>query len=393
MKRIYLDHVAATPLLPEVIEAMLPFFRERFGNAQSLHAEGQVVLDAVEEARARTGRLINAEPAEVIFTASGSEANNLAVKGLALARRAKGTHLVLSAVEHQSVLNSAKSLEKMGFTTTLVPVDPTGTVHPGDVEKAVTKDTVLISVMLANSEIGTIEPVAEIARIAQGRNIPFHSDAVAAAGHIPVDVKALGVDALSLAGDQFYGPKGGAALYLKKGTRILPLIDGGIQEGGRRGGTENVPAIVGLGLAAEVARKKSDERAAKARILRDELIRGLPARIERVILTGHPQNRLPHHASFVIEFIEGEAMLLSLDMKGIAVSSGSACTSKALKASHVLLAMGIDHATAQGSVVFSLLEDTAAEDIAAVLEIFPPIVDRLRKMSPLYTQFLKEGRT
>jgi cysteine desulfurase len=393
MKRIYLDHVAATPLLPEVIEAMLPFFRERFGNAQSLHAEGQVVLDAVEEARARTGRLINAEPAEVIFTASGSEANNLAVKGLALARRAKGTHLVLSAVEHQSVLNSAKSLEKMGFTTTLVPVDPTGTVHPGDVEKAVTKDTVLISVMLANSEIGTIEPVAEIARIAQGRNIPFHSDAVAAAGHIPVDVKALGVDALSLAGDQFYGPKGGAALYLKKGTRILPLIDGGIQEGGRRGGTENVPAIVGLGLAAEVARKKLDERAAKARILRDELIRGLPARIERVILTGHPQNRLPHHASFVIEFIEGEAMLLSLDMKGIAVSSGSACTSKALKASHVLLAMGIDHATAQGSVVFSLLEDTAAEDIAAVLEIFPPIVDRLRKMSPLYTQFLKEGRT
>ena len=393
MKRIYLDHVAATPLLPEVIEAMLPFFRERFGNAQSLHAEGQVVLDAVEEARARTGRLINAEPAEVIFTASGSEANNLAVKGLALARRAKGTHLVLSAVEHQSVLNSAKSLEKMGFTTTLVPVDPTGTVHPGDVEKAVTKDTVLISVMLANSEIGTIEPVAEIARIAQGRNIPFHSDAVAAAGHIPVDVKALGVDALSLAGDQFYGPKGGAALYLKKGTRILPLIDGGIQEGGRRGGTENAPAIVGLGLAAEVARKKSDERAAKARILRDELIRGLPARIERVILTGHPQNRLPHHASFVIEFIEGEAMLLSLDMKGIAVSSGSACTSKALKASHVLLAMGIDHATAQGSVVFSLLEDTAAEDIAAVLEIFPPIVDRLRKMSPLYTQFLKEGRT
>ena len=393
MKRIYLDHVAATPLLPEVIEAMLPFFRERFGNAQSLHAEGQVVLDAVEEARARTGRLINAEPAEVIFTASGSEANNLAVKGLALARRAKGTHLVLSAVEHQSVLNSAKSLEKMGFTTTLVPVDPTGTVHPGDVEKAVTKDTVLISVMLANSEIGTIEPVAEIARIAQGRNIPFHSDAVAAAGHIPVDVKALGVDALSLAGDQFYGPKGGAALYLKKGIRILPLIDGGIQEGGRRGGTENAPAIVGLGLAAEVARKKLDERAAKACLLRDELVSGLPAKIERVILTGHPQNRLPHHASFVIEFIEGEAMLLSLDMKGIAVSSGSACTSKALKASHVLLAMGIDHATAQGSVVFSLLEDTAAEDIAAVLEIFPPIVDRLRKMSPLYTQFLKEGRT
>jgi cysteine desulfurase len=393
MKRIYLDHVAATPLLPEVIEAMLPFFRERFGNAQSLHADGQVVLDAVEEARTRTGRLINAEPAEVIFTASGSEANNLAVKGLASARRAKGTHLVLSAVEHQSVINSAKSLEKMGFTTSIVPVDPTGTVHPGDVEKAVTKDTILISVMLANSEIGTIEPVAEIARIAQGRNILFHTDAVAAAGYVPIDVKALGVDALSLAGDQFYGPKGGAALYLKKGTRILPLIEGGIQEGGRRGGTENVPAIVGLGVAAEIARKKLDERAAKARVLRDELIRGLPAKIDRVILTGHPQNRLPHHASFVVEFIEGEAMLLSLDMKGIAVSSGSACTSKALKASHVILAMGIDHATAQGSVVFSLLEDTTAEDIAAVLEIFPPIVDRLRKMSPLYTQFLKEGQT
>jgi len=246
--------------------------------------------------------------------------------------------------------------------------------------------------MLANSEVGTIEPVAEIAKICRARNVLVHTDAVAAAGNIPVDVKALGLDALSLAGDQFYGPKGGAALFLKKGTRILPLIDGGIQEGGRRGGTENVAAIVGLGKAAEIALAKMGERMKKARALSDILIEGLSKKIGHIVLTGHRENRLPHHASFCIEFIEGEAMLLSLDMKGIAASSGSACTSKALKASHVLLAMGMDHALAQGSIVFSSLENTSAEDIDYLLDVFPPIIDRLRKMSPLYTKFLEENK-
>ena len=392
MRRVYLDHIAATPLDPEVLDLMLPFFKERFGNPQSLHSDGQAALEAVDGARSKVARLINADDAEIFFTSSGSESNNFAIKGLALAGRSRGTHLVLSAIEHQSVINSAKSLEKTGFKTTLVPVDKDGLVSPGDVEKALTKETALVSVMLANSEVGTIEPLAEIAKRCKLRSVLIHTDAVAAAGNIPVDVKALGVDALSLAGDQFYGPKGSAALYIKKGTRILPFIDGGIQEGGRRGGTENVAGIVGLGKAAEIALAKMGERAEKARALRDRLIEKLPQKVDRIALTGHREKRLPHHVSFCIEFIEGEAMLLSLDLKGVAASSGSACTSKALKASHVLLAMGLDHALAQGSLVFSLIDGNTAADIDYLLDVFPPIIDRLRKMSPLYTKYLEEKK-
>lgn len=390
MRRIYLDHIAATPLHPEALEAMLPFLRERFGNPQSLHSDGQRVLEVVEEARERVAGLIHAGESEIYFTSSGSESNNFAIKGLALANRSRGSHLVLSAVEHLSVLNPAKSLEKLGFTSTLVPVDQTGMVHPEDVDKAIGKETILVSVMMANSEVGTIEPVAEIAKICKARKVLFHTDAVAAAGNIPVDVRALAVDALSLAGDQFYGPKGSAALYLKKGVRILPFIEGGIQEGGRRGGTENVAGIVGLGKAAEIAQAKMAERSEKAKALRNLLIDRLPGKVDRVVLTGPRDMRIPHHASFCIEFIEGEAMLLNLDMKGIAASSGSACTSKALKASHVLLAMGLDHALAQGSIVFSLIDDNTAEDIGYLLDVFPPIIDRLRTMSPLYTKYLEE---
>ncbi len=390
MNDVYLDHIAATPLRPEVVEAMLPFLKERFANAQSLHSGGQEVLQAVEEARARVAGLIGASPEEVFFTSSGSESNNLALKGTALAGRSKGRRIVVSAIEHLSVLNAAKSLEKLGFETALVPVDGRGRVDPDDVRKALTKDTVLVSVQTANSEVGTLEPVVEISRIVRENGIPFHTDAVAAAGNIPVDVRAIGADALSLAADQFYGPKGAAALYLRKGTRIVPLIDGGVQESGRRGGTENVPAIVGLGRAAELAAAELKTRIAAATPLRDRLIRGLLERVDRSVLTGDPSNRLPHHASFCVEFIEGEAMLLHLDMKGVAASSGSACTSKSLKASHVLLAMGLDHALAQGSLVFSLLETTTAADIDRVLDVFPPIVDKLRRMSPLYTKFLEE---
>jgi cysteine desulfurase len=393
MKRVYLDHIAATPVDPRVAEAMLPYLREKYGNPQSLHSAGQEALAAVEEARSHVARLIGAEDSEIFFTSCGSEANNFAVKGMALVRRDKGRHVVASAVEHQSVLNAAKSLEKVGFSVTLIPVDRNGLVDPENIKKSLKKETVLVSVILASSEVGTIEPLAEIAAVCRSAGVPLHTDAVAAAGNIPLDVRELGIDALSLAGDQFYGPKGSGALFLKKGTRILPLIDGGIQEGGRRGGTENVAGIVGMGKAAELALESLPERPGRMMSLRDRLIEQLPQKVERVYLTGHREKRLPHHASFCVEFIEGEAMLLNLDMKGISASSGSACTSRALKASHVLLAMGIDHALAQGSLVFSLIDATTAEDIDYLLDVFPPIIDRLRKMSPLYNEFLEEKKT
>jgi cysteine desulfurase len=390
MRRVYLDRIAATPLHPQVLEAMLAYLKENFGNPQSLHSVGQQASQAVEEAREKVAQLVNSDPSEVLFTSSGSESNNFALKGLALAQQKRGTHIILSAIEHQSVLHSAKSLEKLGFKVSSVPVDKWGLVNPEDVKQAFSEETILVSVMLANSEVGTIEPIKEIADICRSRDVLFHTDAVAAAGNIPVDVKELGVDALSLAGNQFYGPQGSAALMVKKGVRILPFIDGGIQESGRRAGTENVPAIVGLGKAAEIAKSEMGNRNKKVKPLRDKLVRLLPQRVEHTFLTGHPEKRLPHHASFCIEFIEGEAMLLNLDMQGISASSGSACTSKALKASHVLLAMGLDHAVAQGSLVFSLIEETTSEDIDYLLEVFPPIIERLRKMSPLYTKYLEE---
>jgi cysteine desulfurase len=392
MRKVYLDHIAATPLDPRALEAMLPFLGAQYGNPQSLHSVGQEANRAVEEARAKVARLIGAAESEIYFTSSGSEANNFALKGMALARREKGNHLVVSAIEHQSVLHSAKSLEKSGFCSTMVPVDRHGLVDPEDIRKAIRKETVVASVMLANSEVGTVEPVAEIARVCRSAGVLFHTDAVAAVGSMPVKVRDLDVDALSLAADQFYGPKGSAALFLKKGTRVLPLIDGGIQEGGRRGGTENVAGIVGMGEAAAVAGMKMTERIRDLRTLRDRLVGELERRVEHIFLTGHAEKRLPHQASFCVEFIEGEAMLLHLDMKGISASSGSACTSRALKASHVLLAMGLDHALAQGSIVFSLVDGTTAEDIDYLAEIFPPVIDRLRKMSPLYTKFLEESK-
>jgi cysteine desulfurase len=392
MKRVYLDHIAATPVEPRVVEAMMPFLREKFGNPQSLHSAGQEALEAIEEARARVGELIGVSSEEIFFAASGSEANNFALKGLALARRDKGNHIIVSAIEHQSVLHSARSLEKFGFSSTLVPVDRHGLVDPEDVKKAIKKETVLVSVMLANSEVGTIEPVAEVGQVCREAGVSVHTDAVAAVGNIPVNAHELGVDALSLAGDQFYGPKGSAALFIKKGTRILPLIDGGIQEGGRRAGTENVAGLVGLGKAAEIAAGGLPERMMRMRQLRDRLIDTLPRLVDYILLTGHREKRLPHHASFCVRFIEGEAMLLNLDMKGIGASSGSACTSRALKASHVLLAMGIDHALAQGSLVFSLIDGTTEEDIDYLLDVFPPIIERLRKMSPLFTKFMEESK-
>ncbi len=390
MRRRYFDRIAATPLHPEVLEVMRSALGDVTGNPQSLHAEGRRALDAVEAAREEVAGLVGAQSSEIYFTSSGTEANNFAVKGLALGQQARGRHIVVSAIEHSSVLNSVKALAKQGFSSTIVPVDRSGRVDPADVEKALTKETVLVSVMTANSEVGTVQPVAAIAAVCRARGVLVHTDAVAAAGSIPLDVKTLGVDALSLAGDQFYGPKGSAALFVRNGVRILPLIDGGIQEGGRRGGTENVAGIAGMGRAARLAQQEMGARTAALVPLRDRLLEELPGRVGHVIVTGSRTERLPYHASFCIEFVEGEGMLLSLDMKGVAVSSGSACTSKALKASHVLLAMGLDHATAQGSLVFSLIDGTSVEDVDYVLDVFPPAIERLRGMSPLYTQYLKE---
>ncbi len=384
MRRVYFDHIASTPVHPQVMEAMLPYLNGFYGNPQSLHSFGQETASAIESAREKVAQLIEAESEEVFFTSSGTESNNFAIKGMALAQRTKGKNIVVSAVEHQSVLQSLKSLEKSGFSVTEVPVDHFGLVDPEDVRKAITSETILVSVLLANGEVGTIEPVAAVAKICKERGVLCHTDAVDAVGNIPVSVKSLGVDALSLAGNQFYGPTGSAALFLKRGTRCLPQIDGGIQESGKRAGSENIAGIVGLGTATEIAQKELGVWADKVRLLRDTIIQRMEQEMEYVILTGHPTNRLPHHASFCVKFIEGEAMLLNLDMKGIAAASGSACTSRALKASHVLLAMGLDHATAQGSLVFSLVEKNTTDDIDYLFEVFPEIIERLRQMSPLY---------
>ena len=389
MRRVYLDNAATTPLLPEVREAMLPYLGEVFGNPSSLHDWGDTAREAVEAARAQVAQLIGANSEEIIFTGSGTESNNFAIKGLALAQQTKGKHIVVSAIEHFSVLHSARTLEKWGFEITLVPVDKYGVVDPEEVRKNLRKDTVLVSIMHANGEVGTIEPVKEIVKITRKNNVVFHTDAVATAGTIPVEVDELGVDALSLAGNQFYGPKGVGALWVRKGVRIMPFLEGGVQEGGRRAGTEDVPAIVGLGKAAELATANMTSRMEHLTQLRDRLLAGLPGKINHVVVTGHPQNRLPGHASFCVEFIEGESMLMLLNSQGVAVSSGSACTSRALKASHVLIAMGLPHELAQGSILFTLGLDNTPEDVDYVLEVLPPIVDRLRQMSPLYSEFIK----
>jgi len=389
VRKVYLDNAATTPVLPQVLEAMLPYLRNAYGNPQSLHHWGDEAREAIEEARGRVASLIGAQPEEIIFTSSGTEANNFAIKGLAMAQQSKGKHVVISAIEHFSVLHSARTLEKWGFEMTEVPVDRHGLVDPDEVARSIRKDTVLVCIMHANGEVGTIEPIAEIARLVKEAGVIFHTDAIATVGTIPVDVRELGVDALSLAGNQFYGPKGVGALWLKKGVRIIPFLDGGVQEGGRRAGTENVPAIVGLGKAAELAKAEMGSRMEHLSALRNRLIEGLLSRIERSFLTGHPTQRLPGHASFCIEFIEGESMLMLLNHQGIAAASGSACTSRALKASHVLTAMGIPHEIVHGSLLFSFGLENTKENVDYVLEVLPPIVSKLRQMSPLYAKFLK----
>lgn len=392
MKQVYLDNNSATQIDERVYNEMLPHLREHYGNAQSMHSLGAKAKDALDKARRQVADLIGAKEEEIYFTSCGSESNNLAVKGVAEAYRQKGRHIVVSGIEHFSVLYSARRLEQSGFEVTYLPVDGQGLVSVEDVEKAVRKDTILVSIQHANPEIGTVQPINEISKIVREHGILFHTDAVCTAGTIPVDVGRLGADLLTLSGSQFHGPKGAAALYVRKGVRVIPQIDGGIQENGRRAGTENVPAIVGFGKACEIAAADMAQNLEKIKRLRDRLISELPRRIDYIYLNGHPTKRLPNNVNFSVEFVEGEGMLLFLDEKGIYVSSGSACTSKALKMSHVLAAIKVDPAIAQGSVLMTLSKYNTDDDIDYVLSEFPPIVKRLREMSPLYAYFLKTGK-
>ncbi len=386
MNRIYLDNAATTPLNREVLEEMLPYFTECYGNASSIYATGRDARKAVSDARRRVAAAINCSPQEVYFTSGGTESDNWAIKGAAFANGGKGRHIITSAIEHHAVLHTADWLEKQGFEVSRLPVDGLGRLDPETVRQAVRPDTILISVMAANNEIGTIQPIAEISRIAKERKIPFHTDAVQAVGAVPVDVKAWGVDLLSLSAHKFHGPKGIGALYVRKGTRLDTYLHGGAQEAGRRAGTENVPAIVGLGAAIKRAYELQPETAPRIAALRDMLIKGILTNIPDVRLNGDPVNRLPNNVNVSVRFIEGEALLLRLDMMGIAASSGSACTSGSLDPSHVLLAIGLPHEIAHGSLRLTLSEDTTREEVEEVLKFLPGVVRTLRDMSPLFDQ-------
>ena len=385
MGLIYLDHLSATPLHPKVKEAMINYMETVFGNPSSDHQVGHPAAQALEEARQQVAALINAaDPKEVVFNSGGTESINHAIKGAAIGLREKGRHIITSNIEHKAVLNSLRTLRLLDYRVTSLDVDHYGLVDPGAVEKAITPDTILISVMLANNEIGTIEPIADIARIAKKHKVVMHTDAVAAVGVMPVDVQQLGVNLLSLAANQFYGPPGVGALYLKKGTPVWPLIDGGLQENKRRAGTENLIGIVGLGMAAEMARLEMPERVPRLRALKERLATGLLQRIPDIKINGDPTQCLPHLLSMSVEYIEGESLMLMLDDENIIVATRSACASGSLRASHVLIGTGLDFALAQGTLVFTLGRENTEADIDKVIEVMPGIVQTLRDMSPLY---------
>jgi cysteine desulfurase len=383
VKRIYLDYAATTPTHPEVLKAMLPYFTDTFGNPSSIHSLGQEAKEAIEKSRSQVSALIGAKSEEIVFTGSGTEADNLALKGVALANQGKGSHIVVSSIEHHAVSETCKLLEKQGFSVTYLPVDGYGMVDPDIVKKAITGKTILISVMHASNEVGTIEPIAEVGSIAREAGVYLHTDAVQTTGHIAVDVNKLNVDLLSISAHKLYGPKGIGALYIRKGTKISSFMHGGNQERGKRASTENVPAIVGFGKASEIAQQEMLEEAQKLTVLRDRLVKGILGSIEHTQLNGHPVTRLPNNVNVSVEYVEGESMLLNLDLAGIFASTGSACSSAELEPSHVLLAMGLPHLQAHGSLRFSLGKWTAEEDIDQVLNVLPGIVSKLRAMSPL----------
>jgi len=381
--RIYLDYAATTPTHPEVVKVMLPYFTDAFGNPSSIYSYGQEAKGAVEEARTKVAGLIGARDEEIVFTSGGTEADNFALKGVAFANESRGNHIVTSSIEHHAVIETCKFLERRGFSVTYVPVDEYGLIDPDDVRRAITDRTVLISVMHANNEVGTIEPIDEIGKIAREAGIYFHTDAVQTAGHIPADANAIGVDLLSISAHKLYGPKGVGALYIRKGTKLLPFMHGGEQERRRRASTENVPGIVGFGKAAEIAQREMSGEAERLTYLRDRLTNGLLERIEHSRLNGHPVTRLPNNVNISVDFVEGESMLLNLDLEGICASTGSACSSSSLEPSHVLLAIGLSHELAHGSLRFSLGKWTTEEETERVLDVLPGIITKLRAMSPL----------
>lgn len=384
MKPIYLDHAATTPTDPAVVQAMLPFFTRIYGNPSSMHAFGQEAKRAIEAARDSIASFLGAKPEEIIFTSGGTESNNFILKGIAASAGNRGNHIITSAIEHHAILESCHYLEKQGFHVTYLPVDRFGLVDPDDVKRNITDKTILISVMHANNEIGTIEPIAEIGRIARKRGVPFHTDAVQTFGHLPINVDELNIDALSASAHKFYGPKGVGILYLRRGTRIQSFMHGGEQERKRRASTHNVTGIVGFGKAVELAAEGMEKETRQEIFLRDKLISGILEQIEDTRLNGHPVHRLPNNVNVSVAFIEGESMILNLDMEGIAVSTGSACTSASLEPSHVLTAIGLPHELAHGSLRLTPGRATTEADIDRTLDVLPGIVKKLRAISPLY---------
>jgi len=387
--RVYMDYGAGRPVDPRVLEAMKPYFTERFGNPASFHSEGFKALEALKEARSSVAELINADPSEIVFTSGATEANNLALLGGALRNRKKGSKVVRSAVEHISVINICKELSRMGFEVAECPVDEAGVLDLMELEKHVDDDTVLVTVMAANGEIGTLQPIREAAELAHSRGALFHTDATAAAGQVPLDVKKLGVDLMTLSSNDVYGPKGVGALYVKKGVRVKPHMIGGGQENGIRSGTENVPGIVGMGEAARLAKAEMEAESTRLAALRDRLIEGVLAANPESYLNGHPTERLPNNANIRFSYIEGEALMLSLDDLGIQLSTGSACAAKTLEPSHTLLACGLKHEEAHGSLVFTLGKNNNRDQVEYVIQELPGVVERLRAMSPLTPEELR----
>jgi cysteine desulfurase len=383
MRTVYLDHSATTPVHPRVMEAMLPYYQKEYGNASSLYQLGRNARLALDQAREKVAGALNARTEEIFFTSGGTEGDNLAIKGTAYALRDRGGHIITSQIEHEAVLNTCRYLEKSGFEVTYLPVDRYGMVQVDDFKKALTDQTILISIMHANNEVGTIQPIAEIGALARERDIAFHTDAVQSVGKMPVDVENLHVDLLAMSGHKFYGPKGVGALYIRRGMKIQPLAHGGHHESWKRAGTENVPGIIGLATALEVCVSEMEQTAQKEARLRDKLQQGILEKIAAVRVNGHPTRRLPGALSLCFEALEGEALILSLDLKGIAASTGSACSSGSLEPSHVLMAMGVPIEIAHGSARFTLGRGNTRQEIDYVLEVLPDIVERLRTMSPV----------
>jgi len=389
MSGIYLDHSATTPVKPEVLEAMIPYFTENFGNASSIYSQGRTARAGVENARRQVAKALNAaREDEIYFTSGGTESDNWAIKGAALSNAKKGKHIITTAIEHHAILHTCEFLEKQGYEVTYLPVNQDGLVTVEQVAEAIRPDTTLVSVMFANNEIGTIEPIAEIGALCREKGILFHTDAVQAVGNVEIDVQAMNIDMLSLSAHKFYGPKGVGVLYVRKGVRVMNLVHGGAQERARRGGTYNHVGIVGLGKAIEMATEDIAGHAAKVSALRDRLLKGILERIPEVTVNGSMDKRLPGNINVSFAYVESESILLHLDILGIAASSGSACTSGSLDPSHVLLAIGVSHGAANGSVRFTLGEDNTEEEVDRVLEILPGIIEKLRMMSPLNKDYL-----